>query len=71
MCLDMFLKILGSLEGLSTEFALVRLERNVDADVGGDVVALHCRGSALSPSASKIEVIRRFATDVSLANMLL
>jgi hypothetical protein len=69
--LNMFLEILRTLEGFAAEFALVRLERNVNADVGGDVVALDGRGSALAPLAGQVEVVGRFATNVALADMFL
>lgn len=38
--LDVLLEILGSLESLATEVALMRLQRDVDADVRGDVITL-------------------------------
>jgi hypothetical protein len=46
MCLDVLLEILGPLERLATELALVRLERNVHANVRSDVVTLDSRGAA-------------------------
>ena len=51
MCLDMFLEILRTFEGLAAELALMRLERDVDSDVGGNVVALDGGRSALAPLA--------------------
>jgi hypothetical protein len=69
--LDMLLEILRTLEGLSTEFTLVRLQRNVDSNVGGDVVTLDGSGAALTPSASQVEVVGGLAADVTLADMLL
>lgn len=71
MCLDMFLKILWSLKGLATELALVRLERNMNSDVRGDVVALDGCCSALTPCACQVEVVGRFSTDVSFTYVLL
>ena len=71
MCLDMFLQILWSLEGLATEFTLVRFERNVDSNVRGNVVALDGGGSALAPCARQVEVVGRFSADVSFTYMLL
>ena len=67
----MFLEILRALEGLSAELALVRLERDVDADVGGDVIAFDGSGSALTPCAGQVEVVGRLAADMALTNMLL
>jgi len=71
MGLDMFLQILRSLERLAAEFTLVGLQRDVDSDVRRDVVALDGRGSALTPCAGQVQVVGRFATDVSLADVLL
>lgn len=67
----MFLQILWPLECFSTKFALVRFQRNVDSDVGGDVITLDRRGAALSPSAGQIEVVGRLSSYVSLAHMVL
>jgi len=47
--LDVFLKILRTFEGLLAKLALVRLQRDVDADVRGDVVALDGGGAAVAP----------------------
>lgn len=44
--LDMLLEILRALERLAAELALVRLERDMDADVRSDVVALDGGGAA-------------------------
>ena len=71
MGLDMFFQILGSLEGLATEFALVRLQRDVNADVRGDVVTLDGGGAALAPGAGQVEVVGRLAADMTLADMFL
>ena len=71
MCFDMFLQILWSLERLPTEFALVWLEWDMDSDMGGDVVTLDRRGSALTPGAGQVEVVRRLTTYVSLTYMFL
>lgn len=67
----MFLEILWPLECFPAEFALVRFQRNVDSDVGGDVVTLDGRGAALSPGAGQIEVVGRLSAYVSLAHMVL
>ena len=71
MGLDMLLKILRALESLAAELALVRLQWNMDTNVRGDMVTLDGGGSALTPSAGEVEVVRRLAADVSLADMLL
>lgn len=49
--LDMLLEILRTLKGLAAEIALVRFERNMDADVRSDVIALDRRGAAGTPLA--------------------
>lgn len=51
VCLDMLFEILRALESLAAKVALVRLERHMDADVRGDVVALDGRGAACAPLA--------------------
>ena len=71
VCLDMLLQILRALEGLATEVALVRLEWDVDADVGGNVVALHGGRSACAPLAGQVEVVGALATDMAFANVVL
>ena len=69
--LDMFLEVLWTLEGLAAKFALVRLEWDVDSDVGSDVVTFDSRGAATSPLAGQVEVVGRFAANVTLADMFL
>lgn len=71
MRLDMLLEILRTLERLSAKLALVRLQRYMDTDVRGDVVAFNRCGAAATPLASQVEVIRAFPTDVALANVFL
>lgn len=71
MSLDMLLQVLRSLEGFTTKVAFVRLERNVYADVGGDVIALDRRRAAVAPLASEIQVVGALSTNVSFADMVL
>lgn len=71
MCLDMLLQILRSLEGLATKLALVGLERNMDADVGSNVVTLHCGSATLTPGAGEVEVVGRFSANMSFTYVLL
>ena len=67
----MFLEVLRALESLAAEFAPVRLQGNMDPDVRGDVVAFdHCN-VAVTPCALQVEVICAFASDVSVADVLL
>lgn len=44
--LDMLLQILGPLEGLSTEITFVRLQWDMDSDMGRDMIALDGGGTA-------------------------
>lgn len=71
MSLDVLLEILRPLESLAAEVALVWFERDVDADVGGDMVAFDGGGSACAPLAGEVEVVGAFATDVTLADVVL
>lgn len=67
----MLLQVLRAFESLSTEVALVRLQRDVDADVRGDVVTLDSRRAAVAPLTGQVQVVGAFATDVTLTNMIL
>jgi hypothetical protein len=69
--LDVLLQILGALERLSTEVTFVRLQRDVDSNVGGDVVALDGRGPARIPSTGEVEVVGALSADMLLADVLL
>lgn len=69
--LDMLLQILGTLERLSTKVALMRLERNVNADVRGDVITLHGGGATRVPLAGQVEVVCALPADVLLAQVIL
>jgi hypothetical protein len=71
MGLDVLLEILGPLERLAAEVALMRLQRHVDADVRGDVVALDRGGAALVPLADQVEVVGALATDMLLTDVVL
>jgi hypothetical protein len=69
--LDMLLQILRALEGLAAELALMRLERNVNADVRSDVVTLDSGGAARVPLAGEVEVVGALAANVALTDVLL
>lgn len=71
MGLNMLLQILGTLEGLATEIALVRLQRHMHSDVGGDMIALNGGGVACSPLASQIQIVGTLATDMAFAHVFL
>lgn len=69
--LDVLLKILRTLESLPTKIAFVWLERNMDSNVGSDMIALNCGGTALIPATGKVQVVCAFATNVLLADVFL
>jgi hypothetical protein len=71
MGLNMLLEILGALERLAAEVALVRLEGHMDADVRGNVVALDGGGAALVPLAGEVQVVGALAANVLLADVFL
>lgn len=71
VCLDMLLEILGALEGLAAKVALVRLEGNVYADVGGDVVALDGGGATGAPLAGEVQVVGALAANMALTDVIL
>ena len=71
MNLFVFLKILRTFEFLIADFAVVRLEWNMNAEVRGDVVPLGtCRVTLVLPLASKSKVISRLAANVVVAKVI-
>lgn len=70
-CLDVLLQILGALKCLSTEIAFMRLQRNVDSDVRGNVVALDGGGAAGVPATGQVEIVGAFASHMLFADVLL
>lgn len=71
VCLDMLLEILRTLERLAAEFASMWLQGYVNADVRGDVVALHDLNVAVAPRALQVEVVGTLPADVALTDMVL
>lgn len=71
MGLDVLLQILGTLERLAAEVALVGLERNVDADVRSNVITLDSGCPARVPLARQVEVVGALPADVLLAQVVL
>jgi hypothetical protein len=67
----MFLEILRTLESFATELAFMRFQRNMDSNVGGDMIAFDSCGTAATPLTSQIEVVGTFSTDMSFADVLL
>lgn len=71
MGLDMLLEILRSLESLATEITLVRLQRYMHPDVGGDMVALDGGGVTGPPVASQVQVVGALATNMAFTDVFL
>lgn len=69
--LDVLLEILRPLERLAAENAFVWLEWHVNADVRGEMVALHGGGAASTPLARQVEIVGALATDMALADVVL
>jgi hypothetical protein len=69
--LDVLLKILGALERLAAELALVRLQRHMHTNMRRDVVTLDRGGTASVPLASEVEVVGALATNMTLTDMLI
>ena len=71
MCLDMFLQILRTLEGLSTEVTLVGFQGHMYSDMRSDMIALDGGSSATAPLAGQVEVICALATYVTFTDVFL
>lgn len=71
MGFDMLFQVLGALECLSTKVTPVRLQRDVDSNVGRDMITLYGGRAAVRPLASEVEVIGALAADMAFADMLL
>lgn len=67
----MLLEILWPLESLSTEIALVRLQRYVDTNMGCDMIALDGGGTTAAPTTGQVQIIRTLAADMPLADVVL
>lgn len=71
MRLDVFLQVLGAFESFTAEVAFVRLQRNVNADVGCNVITLNCGGTAVAPLAGEVQVVGALAAHMTLTNVVL
>jgi HAMP domain-containing protein len=69
--LDVLLEILGALERLATEVALMRLQRHVNADVRSNVITLDGGSAAVTPLARQIQVVGALAPNVAFAYVIL
>ena len=67
----MLLEILGALEGLAAALALMRLERNVDTNVRGHVIALDGARPARVPLAGEVLVACALAPNMPFTDVLL
>jgi hypothetical protein len=67
----MLLQVLGALEALATEVALMRLKRDMDTDVRRDVVALHGCRAAVVPATRQVQVVGALATNMALTDMVI
>ena len=71
MSLDMLLEILRAFERLATEIASMRLQGDMDANVGGNMVPLDHGDVAVGPSTLQIKIVCALATDMNLAHVVL
>ena len=71
MGLDMLLQVLRTLESLSAEIAFVWLQRDVDSNVGGDMITLDSSGTAGIPTAGEVQVVCALSSDMLLADVVL
>ena len=71
MSLDVLLQVLGALERFAAEVALMRLQRNVNADVGRDVVTLDSCGATRVPLAGEVQVVGALPANMLLTKMVL
>lgn len=71
VCLDVFLQVLRTLEALATKLTLVRLERNMDSDVRGDVVTFDGSCATRVPLAGEVQVIGALATNMAFTDVFL
>jgi len=67
----MFLQVLGTFEVLSTLFALMGFERDVDSKMTCDVVSFGGLGRACPPTARQTQIFCLFAPNMFLAQMVL
>lgn len=71
MGLHVLLQILGTLESLATEVALVRLQGNVNSNVRSNVITLDSGGAAIAPLAGEVQVVGALAADMALTDVVL
>jgi hypothetical protein len=54
MGLDMFFQILRTLEGFPAKVAPMRLQWDMNADMGRDMITLYCSGATATPLAGQV-----------------
>ena len=58
-------------ECLATEIALMWFEGYVNANVRGDMVALHGSRTAVAPLTGEVQIVGTLSANMSLANVIL
>lgn len=71
MGFHVFLEVLRAFECFPAKLAAVRLQRNVNPDVGCDMVALHDSDVTVAPSTLQVEIVGALSTDVTVADVVL
>jgi hypothetical protein len=67
----MFLQVLRPFETFLASAALVRLQGDMDTDMGCNMVALDRGCSTQIPATGEVEVVGALATNMSLTDMIL
>jgi hypothetical protein len=71
MGLDVLLQVLRTLEGLAAEITFVWFERDVNSDMGSDMITLDSGGTAGVPTTGKVQVVGALSSDMLLADVVL
>lgn len=71
MDLLVLLEVLGAFKTLIADLTRMRLERDMDTEVRGDMVAFGTGRIAVLPKASEREVISRLASDMVVTEVVI
>ena len=71
VCLHVLFEVLGTFEFLAAGVTNVWLERDMHANVRGDVIALDGSSATAAPATGEVEVVGGAAADVNFAHMIL
>lgn len=71
MCLYMLFQILRPFEGLSTKLTAMWFQRDMDANVRGNMVTFDNPYLTIAPCTDEIQVVRAFTPDVSITYVIL